>query len=129
MRTPLKRSIMFRIAFIIGLILTAFSLSVTASTLPQDPANEKQPKDKYMELAKRLINRYDKDDDQKLSKQEWQKLLLNPTEADANQDQEITATEYATWARVLDRDRKTKAATLKQTQQKAEQVDYGLRTK
>jgi hypothetical protein len=106
--TPPTRSSMFRIAFIIGLILTAFSLSVTASPLPQQPAGKKKVDDNYIKSAKQIIGRYDTNGDEKLSKQEWQKMLLNPAKADANQDQQITVDEYARWARSKDRSRKSK---------------------
>ena len=101
---------MFRIAFIIGLILTAFSLSVTASPLPQQEAKKKQADDNYTKTAKQIIARYDTNDDKKLNKQEWQKMLLSPAKADANQDQQITVEEYAKWARSNDLSGKTQPA-------------------
>lgn len=103
---PLQRSTMFRIAFIIGLILTACSISVTASPLPQPAEDNKKPDDNYLKIAKQIITRYDKDDDKKLSTDEWKKMLLSPAKADVNKDQQITVDEYARWARSKDRSKK-----------------------
>ncbi|MAI35905.1 MAG: hypothetical protein CMM07_30075 [Rhodopirellula sp.] len=114
MLTPPKRTIMLRIAFLIGLISTAFSLTLTANPLPQTAKNKKKTDDNYANIAKKLITRYDANDDKQLSKQEWEKMLLSPAKADANQDQQITIEEYANWARSKDRAGKTKATPTKQ---------------
>ena len=105
---------MLRIAFLIGLISTAFSLTLTANPLPQTAKNKKKTDDNYANIAKKLITRYDANDDKQLSKQEWEKMLLSPAKADANQDQQITIEEYANWARSKDRAGKTKATPTKQ---------------
>ena len=115
---PLERKIMFRIAFIIGLILTAFSLSVTASPQSQPAKNEKNADDNYLKIAKQIITRYDQNDDKQLNAEEWQKMLLSPAKADANQDQQITVDEYARWARSKDRSKKTPATTAQKTKSK-----------
>ena len=100
---------MFRIAFTIGLILTSFSLNVTASPQPQEADNKKKADDNYIKTAKQIITRYDTNNDKKLGQQEWQKMLLSPEKADANQDQQITVDEYAKWARSKDRSGKVQA--------------------
>ena len=110
---------MFRIAFLIGLILTTFSLSVTASPLLQTAEKDKESDEKYLKFAKRMITQHDKNDDQKLSTDEWKSLLLSPAKADVNEDQQITVAEYARWAQSYDRSKKTKQNRPDQTKPKA----------
>jgi Ca2+-binding EF-hand superfamily protein len=52
---------------------------------------------KYSDLAKRIIRRYDKNDDAVLTFSEWKLMLMNPGAADSNRDGKITAEEYARW--------------------------------
>ena len=100
---------MFRIAFTIGLTLTVCSLSVNASPQAQAAEKEKKAEDNYLKIAKQIITRYDQNADSQLNAEEWEKMLLSPASADANEDQQITVAEYAKWARSKDRSKKSQA--------------------
>ena len=48
-----------------------------------------------LDLAKRTIGKYDLNSDGELSPNEWERIFINPTAADTNNDGVITAEEYA----------------------------------
>ncbi|MCA9193710.1 MAG: hypothetical protein KDB03_18185 [Planctomycetales bacterium] len=48
-----------------------------------------------IDWARRQIEKYDKNNDRKLTANEWEKMLIKPDGADANGDGEITLEEYA----------------------------------
>ena len=93
---------MFRIAFIIGLIVTAVSLSVAQDPNSDPPSSDRSEVKDYSEMSQRILNRYDKDSDGQLTTAEWEPMLLNPTTADADQNGRITVDEYATWLQARD---------------------------
>ena len=64
--------------------------SSRSKTLP--PGRDSAAYDKY---AKSLIKRYDKDNDNRLSKEEWKKVRRPPENADQNRDGFVTQQEYA----------------------------------
>ena len=47
--------------------------------------------------AKRIVDRYDKNKDGKLTASEWKTMLMSPAAADADRDGTITINEYALW--------------------------------
>lgn len=49
----------------------------------------------YVEWAQKNINKYDKNGDGALTANEWEKMIIKPTGADANGDGVITVEEYA----------------------------------
>ena len=54
---------------------------------------------KYLDLAKRIIDRRDQNKDGALTASEWKTMLMSPAAADANRDGKITADEYARWTK------------------------------
>lgn len=53
--------------------------------------------EKMLKYSKRIIARYDKNNDGSLVRSEWQSMLLSPEMADQNGDGLLTAVEYAVW--------------------------------
>jgi Ca2+-binding EF-hand superfamily protein len=70
-----------------------------AAATPSGPID-----DKYLKVGQRIIERYDKNNDQALTASEWEKMLMSPAEADANRDGRVTIEEYALW--MMSRERK-----------------------
>lgn len=83
--------------------LRARASGQTASAIAQaatTAASAKTPIDqKYVDLAKRIIGRRDKNGDGVLTGSEWKTMLMSPAAADANRDGKITADEYARWTK------------------------------
>ncbi len=52
---------------------------------------------KYLNYAGRIINRYDRNHDGRLTKDEFGTMLMSPEAADVDKDGSITAAEYAVW--------------------------------
>ncbi len=52
---------------------------------------------KNYEFANRMLTRYDLNKDGALTVDEWDKMIIKPTPADANSDGRITIPEYAAW--------------------------------
>jgi len=67
------------------------------------PAVGGKADEKYLKYAKRLIDRYDKDEDGELTASEWSKMLMSPADADANRDARISVNEYALWMQSRDK--------------------------
>ncbi len=68
---------------------SATSSSLAANSAPGTPT----PAD--LVWAKRLIDKYDKNKDSRLTPDEWSTMIVKPTDADANKDGAITLEEYA----------------------------------
>jgi Ca2+-binding EF-hand superfamily protein len=62
-----------------------------------DGGGSQKASPKYIEYAERIVGRYDKNEDKKLTASEWDKMLMSPAGADANRDGAITVEEYALW--------------------------------
>lgn len=77
------------------------ALRLAESRLPpvaaETASESDEPGQKYMKVAERIIDRYDKNSDHALSQSEWKPMLVSPAEADADGDSRITVTEYARW--------------------------------
>ncbi|MGB7328368.1 MAG: EF-hand domain-containing protein [Rubripirellula sp.] len=52
---------------------------------------------KYVKVVKRIVQRYDNNNDGMLTASEWEKMLMSPAAADANRDGRISVEEYALW--------------------------------
>lgn len=65
----------------------------TGSSVPSDV----KPDPKLVTYAKRIITRYDKNNDSQLTPAEWESMLISPAKADANGDGRVTVEEYAIW--------------------------------
>ena len=75
---------------------------VTSQSSPSASKSEGSGKSidsKYVDLAKRIIARRDKNRDGVLTASEWKTMLMSPAAADANKDGKITADEYARWTK------------------------------
>lgn len=68
----------------------------TTST-PSPSSSSAKPDEKYVKVVKRIVERYDKNQDNVLTASEWEKMLMSPAEADGNRDGRITVDEYALW--------------------------------
>lgn len=56
--------------------------------------DEESRSQKYLDYSKRIISRYDTNEDGALQAAEWKKMLIDPSPADVNRDGRITADEY-----------------------------------
>ena len=70
--------------------------SSLASSTPE-PTGAEAPEARLVSYAERIIGRYDKNNDGKLTASEWTKMLINPAAADTNRDGIVTVNEYAIW--------------------------------
>jgi hypothetical protein len=61
------------------------------------------PDDKYALVAKRIIERYDRSEDNTLDASELEKMLAIPAEEDVNHDGKITVDEYAVWMKAREK--------------------------
>ena len=71
------------------------SSSSTVTTSAPAVSGEADPK--YVEYAKRIIDRSDKNKDGVLTVDERKSMLMDISEADGNRDGRITGEEYALW--------------------------------
>lgn len=80
-------------------VASAMSSSTSAGSLssssPAGSAVGGTPDPKYVDVAERIVLRYDKNDDKELTASEWGKMLMSPAAYDANRDGRITINEYA----------------------------------
>ncbi len=81
------------------LLSNRFSARLRELTRSQQQAKSSEPaaessEDKYLTHAQRIISRYDQDASGSLQKAEWIKMIMTPSLADVNKDDEITVEEY-----------------------------------
>jgi Ca2+-binding EF-hand superfamily protein len=72
--------------------------SSASSTAPSSPASAAgKPEKKHIDVAKKIVNRYDKSGDGALTASEWKSMIMSPAAADGNRDGKVTIDEYAYW--------------------------------
>jgi Ca2+-binding EF-hand superfamily protein len=75
----------------------ASASSTPASTSTSSAPTSGKPDAKYVDVAKRIVERYDKNKDSALTASEWGKMLMSPADSDSNRDGKVTIDEYAFW--------------------------------
>jgi Ca2+-binding EF-hand superfamily protein len=78
-------------------VSTSAGSSSSASSSSSSASASGPVEDKYIKVGQRIIERYDKNNDQMLTASGWEKMLMSPADADADRDGRISINEYAMW--------------------------------
>jgi hypothetical protein len=81
----------------IGLMIHEFVLRTLDAPVANKKISGLHFDPKYEKVAQRILDRYDKNQDGSLTKDEYSKMLMSPAEADLDKDGKIGLIEYAQW--------------------------------